>query len=144
MKSKNKLKETDIKNRMYFYFDDIITDRDIYSADILLDEKIYQHISVYDISYRSILLIIILEKSELIHIIYQLKKYWLSIIWLFINSVINKNKSNYYNIFLEKKVCLKINPINNIFKWMFVYFVSFNEMSANDVYKPEWYCYLKH
>ena len=75
MKSKNKLKETDIKNRMYFYFDDIITDRDIYSVDNLLDEKIYEHISVCDISYRSILLIIILEKSEYIHIIYQLKKY---------------------------------------------------------------------
>ena len=35
---------------------------------------------------------------------------------LFIKSVVNKNKNNcYYNIFL-KKVCIKINPIRNIFK----------------------------
>ena len=31
---------------MYYYFDDIITDRDIYSVDILLNEKIYEYISV--------------------------------------------------------------------------------------------------
>ena len=37
MKSKNELKETDIKNRTCCYFDDIITDTDIYFVDILLD-----------------------------------------------------------------------------------------------------------
>ena len=31
----------------------MITDRDAYSVDILLDEKIYQNISVYDISYKT-------------------------------------------------------------------------------------------
>ena len=40
MKSKNELKEIDIKNCTCFYFDDIITDRDIYSIDILLDKKV--------------------------------------------------------------------------------------------------------
>ena len=30
LKSKNDLKEIDIKNRMCYYFDDITTDRDIY------------------------------------------------------------------------------------------------------------------
>ena len=40
MKSKNELNEIDIKNSTYYYFDDIITDRVIYSADILLDQKI--------------------------------------------------------------------------------------------------------
>ena len=54
MKSKNELKEFDIKNRTCYYFDDIITDRDIYSVDILLDTKIYENISVYDISYKTI------------------------------------------------------------------------------------------
>ena len=39
MKSKNELKEIDIKNCTCYYFDDIITDRDIYSA-ILLHKKI--------------------------------------------------------------------------------------------------------
>ena len=52
MKSKNELKEIDIKNRAFYYFDDKITDRDIYSVDILLDEKMYENISVYDISYK--------------------------------------------------------------------------------------------
>ena len=42
MKSKNEIKEIDIKNRTCYYFDDIITDRDIYSVDILLDVEIYE------------------------------------------------------------------------------------------------------
>ena len=50
MESKNELKEIDIKDRTCYYFDDIITDRDIYSTDISLDEKTYENISVYDIS----------------------------------------------------------------------------------------------
>ena len=83
MESKDELKEIDIKNRTCYYFDYIITDRDIYSDDILLDEKLYEtykNILIYNISYK-IILIMILEKSELIHIIlYQLKKYWVSII----------------------------------------------------------------
>ena len=37
MENKDELKEIDIKNRAHYYFDDIITDRDIYSVDILLD-----------------------------------------------------------------------------------------------------------
>ena len=34
MTSKTELKETDIKNRMCYYFDDIMSDRDICSDDI--------------------------------------------------------------------------------------------------------------
>ena len=52
IKYKNKLKEIDIKNRTCYYFDDIITNRDIYSVDILSDEKIYEDIPIYDISYN--------------------------------------------------------------------------------------------
>ena len=41
---------------------------------------------------------------------------------ILIKSVASKIKNNYYqNIFLEK-VHIKINPIQNIFKWMFVYY----------------------
>ena len=53
MESKNELKEIDIKNHACYYFDDIITDRDIYSVDILLDKKIYENIPIYDISYKT-------------------------------------------------------------------------------------------
>ena len=53
MKSKNEIKETDIKNRTCYYFDDIITDRDIYSVDILLDDFLDENISVYDVSYKT-------------------------------------------------------------------------------------------
>ena len=42
MQSKDKLKEIDIKNRTGFYFDYIITDRDIYSVNILLSQKLYE------------------------------------------------------------------------------------------------------
>ena len=52
IKHKNELKEIDIKNRTCYYFDDIITNRDIYSVDILSDEKIYEDIPIYDISYN--------------------------------------------------------------------------------------------
>ena len=41
---------------MCYYFDDITTDRDIYSVDILLDEKTYEtykNILIYDISYKT-------------------------------------------------------------------------------------------
>ena len=52
IKYKNELKEIDIKNRTCYYFDDIITNRDIYSVDILSDEKIYEDTPIYDISYN--------------------------------------------------------------------------------------------
>ena len=58
MESKNELKESDIKNRKCYYFDDIITVRDISFSDILLDEKLYQekfeNILIYDISYKTL------------------------------------------------------------------------------------------
>ena len=53
MESKDELKEIDIKNCAYYYFDDIIKDIDINFSDILLDENLYENISVYDISYKT-------------------------------------------------------------------------------------------
>ena len=50
--SKDKLKKNDIKNCTCFYFDDIMKDIDINFSDILLDEKLYENISVYNISYK--------------------------------------------------------------------------------------------
>ena len=38
---------------MCYYFDDIIEYVDIYFSDILLDQKLYQNVSVYDISYKT-------------------------------------------------------------------------------------------
>ena len=57
MKSKDELKEIDIKNRMCHFFDDIIRfwDRDFEFRHILLDKKLYeahQNILIYDISYK--------------------------------------------------------------------------------------------
>ena len=52
MESKDELKEIGIKNLTCYYFNDIIKDRDIYSA-VLLDEKIYQNILVYNILYKT-------------------------------------------------------------------------------------------
>ena len=42
-----------VKNRACYYFDDEIKDIDINFSDILLDEKLYENISVYDISYNT-------------------------------------------------------------------------------------------
>ena len=52
MKSKNELKETDIKNSVSYYFDHIINGADINLSNILLDKKLYEHISVYLIPYN--------------------------------------------------------------------------------------------
>ena len=38
--------------------------------------------------------------------------------------MVNENKNYHNNIFL-KKVHVKINPIHNIFKWMFLYYKCF-------------------
>ena len=52
MESKDELKEIDIKNRACYYFEDIFRDFDI-NFDILLHKKLYENISVYDISYKT-------------------------------------------------------------------------------------------
>ena len=53
MKCKNELKEIDIKNRACYYFDNIINGTKINSSNILLNKKLYENISVYNISYKS-------------------------------------------------------------------------------------------
>ena len=51
MKNKNKLKEIDIKNSACFYFDGIIHGTKIDFSNILLNKKLYENISVYNILY---------------------------------------------------------------------------------------------
>ena len=52
MESYDELKEIDIKNCTYYYFDDIIKIEDFDFDNILLDEKSYKNILIYDISYK--------------------------------------------------------------------------------------------
>ena len=53
MKSKNELKRIDIQNGVCYYFDDIINGTKINFSNILLDKKLYENISVYNISYKT-------------------------------------------------------------------------------------------
>ena len=53
MKSKNELKENGVKNVMCYYFDGIINGSKINFSNILWSKKLYQIISVYNISYKS-------------------------------------------------------------------------------------------
>ena len=56
MESKHEFTKFDNKNRMCYYFDDIMTFKDIHFRDILFDEKSYKkykNILIYDISYKS-------------------------------------------------------------------------------------------
>ena len=53
MKIKSELKEIDIKNRVCYYFDHIINGTKINFSNILLDKKLYENISVYNISYKA-------------------------------------------------------------------------------------------
>ena len=50
MESNNKLKDIDIKNRTCYYFDDGTRFEDFDLDDILIDEKSYKNILVYNIS----------------------------------------------------------------------------------------------
>ena len=47
------LKKNYIKNRACYYFDVIINGTDINFSDILLDKKLHENISIYDISYKT-------------------------------------------------------------------------------------------
>ena len=56
MESNDELKEIDIKNRTCYYFDDIMTVKDICFDNISLDEesyKAYENILIYEISYKT-------------------------------------------------------------------------------------------
>ena len=53
MESRNELKEIDIKNHACYYLDDIIYRTDLNFSNILLDKKLYENISVYDILYKT-------------------------------------------------------------------------------------------
>ena len=58
MESKDELNETDIKNRACYYFDGIIKDICTNFSNILLlyilGKKLFENISVYDISYKTL------------------------------------------------------------------------------------------
>ena len=54
MESNNKLKEIDIKNRTCYYFDDIVKIKGFDLGNSLTDEKSYENILVYNISYKSL------------------------------------------------------------------------------------------
>ena len=53
MESKNEFKKIDIKNRTCYHFDNIIKIKDIDFDNILLDEKSYENILIYGISYKT-------------------------------------------------------------------------------------------
>ena len=54
MDSNDDLNEIDIKNRMFYYFDDNQIE-DFNLDNILIDEKLYQNISIYNISYNTLI-----------------------------------------------------------------------------------------
>ena len=55
MESNDKLKEIVIKNCASYYFDDIINIEDFDLDNILVDEKLYENIFVYNILYKSLI-----------------------------------------------------------------------------------------
>ena len=55
MESNDKLKEIDITIRMCYYFDDIIKIKDFGLDNILIDERWYKNILVYNNLYKSLI-----------------------------------------------------------------------------------------
>ena len=53
--SNDKLKEIDNKNHAYYYFDDIIKIENFGLVNTLIDEKSYENILVYSISYKNLI-----------------------------------------------------------------------------------------
>ena len=62
MESNDKLKEIYIKNRMCYYFNDTIKIEDLDLDNILINEKSYKNILVYNILYKSLIKVIHLIK----------------------------------------------------------------------------------
>ena len=50
----NKIKDRDIKNRTYYFFDDIINIKNFDINNIKIDEKSYKNIFIYYIRYVTI------------------------------------------------------------------------------------------
>ena len=50
----NKFKDLSIKNRAYYFFDDIVNIKNFYENNIKIDEKSYENIHIYYIGYRTI------------------------------------------------------------------------------------------
>ena len=50
----NKVKDTDIKNRIYLFFKDMINVKNLYSNNIKIDEKSYKNILICYIGYVTI------------------------------------------------------------------------------------------
>ena len=55
MNCNDELIEIDVKNRTCYYFDDIIKIEDFNLNDILIVEKSYENILVYNISYKNLI-----------------------------------------------------------------------------------------
>ena len=51
----NEIKKVSIKNRAYYYFDDVIKFEDFDLDNILIDEKSHKNILVHDISYKNLI-----------------------------------------------------------------------------------------
>ena len=47
----NKIKDIDIKNRTYYFFNDFINTKNIHPNNIKIDEKSYKNILIYYIGY---------------------------------------------------------------------------------------------
>ena len=50
----NKIKDIDIKNRIYYFFNDIINIKNFHPNKIKIDEKSYKNILIYYIGYVTI------------------------------------------------------------------------------------------
>ena len=50
----NKIKDLDLKNHTYYFFDDIINIKNFDPNNIKIDEKLYKNILTYYIAYATI------------------------------------------------------------------------------------------
>ena len=55
METNDKLREINIKNSACFYFDDLIKFEDFDHYNILIDEKSFENILIYKISYKNLI-----------------------------------------------------------------------------------------
>ena len=51
----NEYKKLRMKNRTFYYFDDITKLEDLDLDNILIDKKLHENIFIYDISYKTLI-----------------------------------------------------------------------------------------
>ena len=67
----NKVKDIDIKDWKYYFFNDIVNIENLKSNNIKIDEKLYKYILIYYIGYVSVKEYIKIDSAKPLYLIFR-------------------------------------------------------------------------